>query len=67
GPTEGRRMGLSFGHLPALRVPRRGSHLLFPPYPGLREPDGSLTPRYSLSPWSGFKFGGRNARGIFSP
>ena len=50
GSTEGRRMGLSHGHLSALRVPRRGSHLLFPPYPGLREPVGSLAPRYTLSP-----------------
>ena len=25
GPTEGRRMGLSHGHLSALRIPRRGS------------------------------------------
>ena len=32
--------------------------------PGLREPDGSLTPRYSLLPWTGFKFGGRSARKI---
>ena len=46
-------MGLSHGHLPALRVPRRGSHLLFPPYPGLREPVGSLAPRYSLPPLAG--------------
>ena len=50
GPTEGRRMGLSHGYLSTLRVPRRGSHLLFPPYPGLREPVGSLAPRYSLPP-----------------
>ncbi len=29
GPTDTHRMGLSLGHLSALRVPRRGSHVLF--------------------------------------
>ena len=43
-------MGLSLGHLSALRVPRRGSLFISYPYPGLREPDGSLTPRYYLPP-----------------
>ena len=52
--------GLSLGHLSALRVPRRGFHFISSPYPGLREPVGSLAPRYSLSPRNGaFGFGGR--------